>query len=878
MANIPNKAVKKIKNDIHREIAAGILIAYGLFPRTNEGIAAAQRLIAGRETWLAPSDLPNYYDNIESDLMTGKETAGIVNIRMLLKEFYGLEDKPTSITLPKLNTGKTTVYKPEDKLVDDITEELDKKLEETSNNILDVVDALIEKQKKDFEDFKRRQEEERKQKQQGENQYPAPIGPDPIQGPVEPPVQGPKEPPKKTVAPERDEDWEGEVPDQLGTKLDELIDQVKNDPLPQPTQTKRKKTKGKKKLGRKMPKIKGSEMGLSQSLSEIYENVVETREALFKLYKLNKERFEFKKKVDAKLSQMMEAKLRERTLEKPEEKENKDDGRYKDKDKKEKKSLLKESLMAGLSAMLLSVAVPAIVSGLGLFFSDGQTEDTEEQDAILKEEVDAADVDDVADGLEQPQAPPSENPALSEPTSEPVVAPPALSEPTSEPVVAPPALQLPNTAIPGDYDYQPPTIPAAAKGGKFTVNGSKGGSEPLLPLQRKDKPQLPAVKKLTKPLNTAIGLPQKAATAGMLSFAAAALSPFAGLMPKETKGFINNIFRDIASSAGLTGLDIRIGDSKLDKLFSELKAKIESIFKLGGDDVDPTGGGGGGGGGGAGDDGSVGTGPGGSGQDFATLATIAALESGSAQGQADVAQSVYNRLGDGYGSSITDILTKKGQYQVAFKDPTSSRGAGTDIADVFKNIKTEDDAVKAMLYYYKKRGVNITPEQARKKFQNASKAISDPKLQDTAAKHVGGRTEFLSAGSNVSGSVWRGSGSDNKFFQAYGSGNQMSRGAVAAPEGLFNKSVSGLSPTKSDMDWYKNQMNPPQPAVLPKPAPGKGDSIVDKISRAFSAVPGVVEAIQPPAPPNPMDLLNNFSSTQSSRSSTSKNAAIQPPM
>ena len=74
MANIPNKAVKKIKNDIHREIAAGILIAYGLFPRTNEGIAAAQRLIAGRETWLAPSDLPNYYDNIESDLMTGKET------------------------------------------------------------------------------------------------------------------------------------------------------------------------------------------------------------------------------------------------------------------------------------------------------------------------------------------------------------------------------------------------------------------------------------------------------------------------------------------------------------------------------------------------------------------------------------------------------------------------------------------------------------------------------------------------------------------------------------------------------------------------------------------------------------------------------------
>jgi hypothetical protein len=877
MANIPNRAVKKIRNDIHREIAAGILIAYGLFPRTNEGIAAAQRLIAGRETWLAPSDLPNYYDDIESDLMMGRETAGITNIRMVLKEFYGLNDtKPKSQpklkpVKPQVNnkptkkepeTGETTIYKPDDKFVDDITENLEKKLEETSDQMMDVVDALIEKQKKDFEDFKRRQEEERKQKQQGENQYPAPIGPDPIQGPVEPPVQGPKEPPKKTVAPEKDEDWESEVPDQLGTKLDELLDQVQNEPLPQPTQTKRRKTKGKRKLGRKMPKIKGSEMGLSQSLSEIYENVVETREALFKLYKLNKERFEFKKKVDAKLSQMMEAKLRERALEKPED-EKKDDGRYKDDDKKKKKSLLKDSLMAGLSAMLLSVAVPAIISGLGLFFSDGQTEDTEEQDAALKEEVNAADVDDVADGLEQPQSLPPETPALP--------------GPTSQPAVAQPAFQLPNTAIPGDYDYQPPVIPAAAKGGKFTVNGSKGGSEPLLPLQRKDKPQLPAVKKLTKPLNSAIGLPQKAATAGMLSFAAAALSPFAGLMPKETKGFINNIFRDIASSAGITGLDIKIGDSQLDKLFSELKAKIESIFKLkSGDDDGPSGPSGPGGG-----DGSVGTGPGGSGQDFATLATIAALESGSAQGQADVAQSVYNRLGDTgqlYGKSITEILTRKGQYQVAFKDPTASSGAGTDIADVFKNIKTEDDAVKAIMYYFKGRGQNITPEQARKKFQSASKAISDPKLQAAAAKHVGGRTEFLSSGQYKAGDAWRGGGSDNTYFAKYGSRTQMQRGAQAIPEGLFNKSVSGLSPTKSDMDWYKNQMSPPQPAVPPKPAPGKGDGVVDKISRAFSAVPGVVQAIQPPAPPNPMDLLNNFSSTQSSRSSTSKNAAIQPPM
>jgi hypothetical protein len=181
------------------------------------------------------------------------------------------------------------------------------------------------------------------------------------------------------------------------------------------------------------------------------------------------------------------------------------------------------------------------------------------------------------------------------------------------------------------------------------------------------------------------------------------------------------------------------------------------------------------------------------GQDLMTLATIAALESGSSQGQADVAQSVYNRLADGtYGKSITDILTRQGQYQVAFKDPTASSGAGTAVADEFKNIKTEDDAVKAMMYYYNKRGQKMTAEQARQKLRGSVSAIQNAELQKKAAQHVGGRTEFLSSGSNVAGAAWRGSGSDNKFFAAYGSGKQMNRGAAAAPTGLF---AGASSPT-----------------------------------------------------------------------------------
>lgn len=97
---IPQKAIKKIKNDIHREIVVGHLLAYGFFPQTSEGIDQAKRFAAGLDQWIAPSDLPNYYDGLESDLMTGRETAGIRNIKMILENFYfggGSADEPEEI-------------------------------------------------------------------------------------------------------------------------------------------------------------------------------------------------------------------------------------------------------------------------------------------------------------------------------------------------------------------------------------------------------------------------------------------------------------------------------------------------------------------------------------------------------------------------------------------------------------------------------------------------------------------------------------------------------------------------------------------------------------------------------------------------------------
>jgi hypothetical protein len=85
---IPEKAIKKFSKPSHREIAVGILVSYGLFPQTNDGIDQAKKLIAGASKWISPSNLPEYYDGIDSDLITGRETPGILAIRETLKNFY----------------------------------------------------------------------------------------------------------------------------------------------------------------------------------------------------------------------------------------------------------------------------------------------------------------------------------------------------------------------------------------------------------------------------------------------------------------------------------------------------------------------------------------------------------------------------------------------------------------------------------------------------------------------------------------------------------------------------------------------------------------------------------------------------------------------
>jgi murein DD-endopeptidase MepM/ murein hydrolase activator NlpD len=177
-------------------------------------------------------------------------------------------------------------------------------------------------------------------------------------------------------------------------------------------------------------------------------------------------------------------------------------------------------------------------------------------------------------------------------------------------------------------------------------------------------------------------------------------------------------------------------------------------------------------------------------EDFALLVAIAALESGAAQGQADVAQSVYNRLADKtYGKTLSEVLLADAQYQPAYIDPNSSSGPGTKTDPIFKKITDENSAIDAMASYYSKKGVKISRSEIQKQYRSAAAALANPSLQENARKHVGGRTEFL--GRPTTGAVWRGSGADNRFFVAYGSGTQMSRGAASIPGGLFDSEEGG---------------------------------------------------------------------------------------
>ncbi len=195
-------------------------------------------------------------------------------------------------------------------------------------------------------------------------------------------------------------------------------------------------------------------------------------------------------------------------------------------------------------------------------------------------------------------------------------------------------------------------------------------------------------------------------------------------------------------------------------------------------------------------DGGGGGAPMGQGTDFWTLAAVAALEDGRAQGVADVAQSVYNRLADGaYGSSVYDILTRDGQYQVAFTDPKASTGPGTKVAPIWKSITDADSAAAAIQYYYEKRGQPISIQQAKQKAENAAKALQNPTLQKEAAAFVQGRTDFTASASGSD--VVQRPGGGNAFYWAYGTGKMRGKPAASIPSMGATQSPTATQPQQT---------------------------------------------------------------------------------
>lgn len=602
------------------------------------------------------------------------------------------ENKPSS--------DKVSVYTAADKFVDDKKEfakeqeeKLEDALEETSDKIMDAIDALIAQQKQEFEDFKKQQEEERfrkqtdtkiddaqresrvneilenrkkrEQEEKQSKQYEKPIGPDPM--------QGPKEPPKKTVSPEKDEDWESEVPDQLGSKLDDVLEQVRNEPLPQPTKTKRRKTKGKKPVSKK--KAGGRKVGLGGSLEEIQENVTETKNALFEMYKVDKKRFEFRKKVDSQLTTLLKAKQAEARLEKEDDEDDEKKKGFFTKVGDEIKSSVKEGLIAGLTMMLL----PVITDILRPFFNrDPETEgdnqwwdpldlipnpkdmgEEEGEGTVGEEKMQPAETASDLKAVETPQVPSAEATPTAETSRQPV--------PEATPAATPAPIPLRNTNIPGDPGYQPPSaapsgIPfrTAATGGKFT----DGKQKPLRPIT-KTQVNISEIKSKTKPLMAATMLPQKVGTLGLLSIAKNIVTPFAALIPEEGRTFISNVFRETASMAGIDGYNIDFGGEE--SIWDAIKKMI-----FGGGDEDkpdappppPP----------VGDD--MGDVPVGSDEEEYLLRLLNAEAGGEGElGMAAVARSVLNRAGliqsgkVGAGmfmadsGSITDVINASGQYQ-----------------------------------------------------------------------------------------------------------------------------------------------------------------------------------------------------------------------
>ena len=607
--------------------------------------------------------------------------------------------------------------------------------------------------------------------------------------------------------PEGDEEWEGEVPEYMKKRIDQIVEQIQKEPLPKPAKSKRRKTKGKKKFDRKV--LSSNTMGLGEQLTEIKTNVIETRQALRNMYKIDKARFEFKKKIDKKLTTELAAKRREAELENTAE-PGEENTSEKLVDKKKNGILdallntLEKTGLAGLAATIAGITLPLILDGVQAFLTvetKGKRNQPYDPLGIIPDPK-GDQPDDQLTKLINFLIPAPEF------SAEPSVRSGDRTPQTGFNFI--PSIDKDGKIYGDKSSTSTPLVKRAYDGGKFT----KGVKKPLQPITKVPDVN-PEVQKLTEPLSSAILVPQKVATLGVLNLANNILKPFSKVLPKD----MNKKMKDATSS-----------DSNLFDRVNEFAGGLSnSVFGIGGanaknvipDKSKPN-----------------------VNQDQALLAAISALEGGNDQARVDVAQSIYNRVNDPkklYGSSISEVITADGQYQPAYTDPNVSSGEGTKTDPIWKRVKDRKTAIDAMMSYYEKRDQPRSRGEVAKLFDQTMAALANKKMQQSAAEHVGGRTEFLGANSKIHAldqaeMRTRGTQADNKYFTAYGTGGDMNesifRGPAKVPD-IFSIPKAGTTKNtdikqnpKREMNMFEKFMNylggtPTQQPTVPKVDPPK---------------------------------------------------------
>tara|TARA_B000000565_G_scaffold55945_1_gene37162 strand:- start:851 stop:2983 length:2133 start_codon:yes stop_codon:yes gene_type:complete len=217
----------------------------------------------------------------------------------------------------------------------------------------------------------------------------------------------------ESIEKDKEEDVEDEIEKERAIQPEVLLDGDSRgeDAKPLPTadgKSQRRKTKGKGKIG--LPKLLPAAGGVAGGamiggLKQIAKNINEARQALFDFYKIQKDRFKLRKKLDKSMQTKIDAQKDEASLE--------GDPKGGDEDAKKdpktgvpekKQSDIEKTLMSAFWGSIATMFFPLLIKGLGTFFNDqaDEIENTEPEDPGTEEEEKLAnDLEDDTNKLNQ---------------------------------------------------------------------------------------------------------------------------------------------------------------------------------------------------------------------------------------------------------------------------------------------------------------------------------------------------------------------------------------------------------------------------------------------------------------------------------------------